>query len=88
MMMALLEQIKRNAALLPEDRQIEVLNFISILSKKQQLKRSSSLDAEQIKSIKEAFKRLTEIRAFKEIDDPVAWQRETRKDKSLPGREA
>jgi hypothetical protein len=88
MMMALLEQIKRNAALLPEDRQIEVLNFISILSKKQQLKRSSSLDDEQIKSIKEAFKRLTEIRAFKEIDDPVAWQRETRKDKSLPGREA
>jgi len=32
--MALLEQIQRNAALLPADKQIEVLNFISILSKK------------------------------------------------------
>jgi hypothetical protein len=88
MMMALLEQIQRNAALLPADKQIEVLNFISILSKKRQLKRSSSIDAEQIKSIKEAFQKLTEMHTFKDIDDPVAWQRETRKDRSLPGREA
>lgn len=31
--------------------------------------------------------RIHESNPFREIDDPVAWQREIRKDRSLPGRE-
>jgi hypothetical protein len=34
-----------------------------------------------------ARKKLNELGAFREISDPVAWQREIRKDRPLPGRE-
>ena len=35
-----------------------------------------------------ALKRLRDRGTFREISDPVAWQREIRKDRPLPGREA
>jgi hypothetical protein len=34
-----------------------------------------------------ALRKLRELGTFKEIVDPVAWQREIRKDRPLPGRE-
>jgi hypothetical protein len=34
-----------------------------------------------------ALRRLREMGTFKEITDPVAWQREIRKDRPLPGRD-
>ncbi len=34
-----------------------------------------------------ALKRLREMGTFKEITDPVAWQREIRKDRPMPGRD-
>jgi len=34
-----------------------------------------------------ALRKLRELGAFKEIADPVAWQRESRKDRPLPGRD-
>ena len=34
----------------------------------------------------EALKKLAEIDAFSSIADPVAWQREMRRERSLPGR--
>jgi hypothetical protein len=34
-----------------------------------------------------ALERLAEANAFAHIQDPVEWQREIRKDRSLPGRE-
>lgn len=37
-------------------------------------------------AIQKAFKELQEIGAFKSIKDPVAWQREIREDRPLPGR--
>lgn len=39
------------------------------------------------KRIQELLKQLQEIGAYKDIKDPVAWQREIRKDRPLPGRE-
>ena len=33
-----------------------------------------------------ALRKLRELGTFKEINDPVAWQREIRKDRPLPGR--
>jgi hypothetical protein len=35
----------------------------------------------------EIFKRLAAMNAFSSIEDPVAWQREQRIDRPLPGRE-
>ena len=37
--------------------------------------------------VREALDALASGSAFAEIRDPVAWQREIRKDRSLPGRE-
>lgn len=37
--------------------------------------------------IKQAIRNLQQIGAFHSIKDPVAWQREIRKDRSLPGRD-
>lgn len=34
-----------------------------------------------------ALRKLRELGTFKEITDPVAWQREIRKDRPLPGRD-
>ena len=34
-----------------------------------------------------SLKKLAELGTFSEIEDPVAWQREIRKDRPLPGRE-
>jgi hypothetical protein len=35
----------------------------------------------------EALRDLASVRAFRDIEDPVEWQREIRKDRPLPGRE-
>ena len=37
--------------------------------------------------IQQVLKELQEIGAFGEITNPVAWQRELRKDRTLPGRD-
>ncbi len=38
-------------------------------------------------AVQQAIKNLQAIGAFKSIKDPVAWQREIRKDRPLPGRD-
>ena len=37
--------------------------------------------------IQEIIRQLQELGAYKDIKDPVAWQREIRKDRPLPGRD-
>ncbi len=37
-------------------------------------------------AIRKAIRKLQEVGAYKDIKDPVAWQRELRKDRPLPGR--
>ena len=39
------------------------------------------------KPVSELFQALADSGAFSEIEDPVAWQREIRKDRPFPGRE-
>ena len=39
------------------------------------------------KRVQMLFKQLQEMGAYKDIKDPVAWQREIRKDRPLPGRD-
>jgi hypothetical protein len=36
---------------------------------------------------REAFEKLRQLNPFREIPDPVAWQREIRRDRLLPGRD-
>ncbi len=38
-------------------------------------------------AIKLAIRNLHKVHAYSEIKDPVAWQREIRKDRDLPGRD-
>ena len=38
-------------------------------------------------AVKQAIRNIQKIGAFRTIKDPVAWQRETRKDRFLPGRD-
>lgn len=45
-------------------------------------------DEAQGRHMAEALDHLAQINAFSDIADPVAWQREQRKDRSLPTREA
>ena len=41
---------------------------------------------EEIKPVSHLFQALADMGAFADIEDPVAWQREIRKDSPLPGR--
>ena len=43
--------------------------------------------APQEETLLDALKRLRELGTFSEIDDPVAWQREIRKDRPFPDRD-
>ncbi len=38
-------------------------------------------------AIKRAIRNLQKVHAYSDIKDPVAWQREIRKDRDLPGRD-
>jgi len=42
---------------------------------------------EMLRKRKEAFEKLREVNPFRDIKDPVAWQREIRKDRPLQGRD-
>jgi antitoxin component of MazEF toxin-antitoxin module len=43
--------------------------------------------AQNRKAIQQAIKRLQQVHAYSDIKDPVAWQREIRKDRPLLGRD-
>ena len=42
---------------------------------------------ERRRQIADALEKLAAMHAFADIDDPVEWQREIRKDRPLPGRD-
>lgn len=42
---------------------------------------------ERRRRVADTLAKLAEIGAFAEIDDPVEWQREVRRDRPLPGRQ-
>ncbi|MCF6237152.1 MAG: DUF2281 domain-containing protein [Gammaproteobacteria bacterium] len=75
---------------LPTRLQEEVLDFVHFLQQKQARKIEKQQDNEEPNGAKLA--RLMERvakrgTAFSSIKDPVAWQRNVRKDRPLPGRE-
>ena len=80
------QKILEKSTMLPTALQQEVLDFVSFLQYKQ---KTCKQDNEQpngkkiVNLMEQIAKRGT---AFKSIQDPVAWQREIRKDRPLPGR--
>ena len=86
--MTLLEQIQEQVRRLPQEKQREVLDFVKFLQQRPDASPFVSTDAERAKRIKKAFLHLAKTKAFGDIPDPVAWQRQIRKDRPLPGRES
>jgi hypothetical protein len=86
--MTLLEQIEKELRVLPPEKQEEVLDFITFLQQRVQTKRTPLEEEQRGNRIVEALQALAELGTFADIEDPVEWQRQIRKDRPLPGREA
>ena len=84
--MALLDQIEKQLTQLPPEKQNEVLDFILFLQQRLQ-SAPATTDAERGQRIKAAFQTLTQLNTFGDIEDPVAWQKQIRQDRPLPGRD-
>lgn len=85
--MTLLEQIEKQLSVLPPEKQIEALDFITFLHQRAQSARTATAEDERRKRLKKAFETLAEMGTFADITDPVEWQRQIRKDRPLPGRD-
>lgn len=84
--MTLMEQIQNRLSKLSPDKQRQVLDFVAFLQLRPHTLPEPTTDAKRGRKIKELLNRLGTMKTFSEIADPVAWQRNTRKDRSLPGR--
>jgi len=82
----LLEQIEKRLSVLPPEKQIEALDFITFLQQQTQSERTAAAEKERGRRIKAALQTLAELGTFADITDPVEWQRQIRKDRPLPGR--
>ena len=79
--------IAEHAQHLEPAKQKEALDFVLFLEQ-QAGRHEPDLDpSERERRLGEALEKLVELRPFGDIADPVAWQREIRQDRPLPGRE-
>ena len=76
------EQILYEVEDLPEDMQREVIDFVQFLKAKRQ--KQKPYDSQQILTLLQEGRRHN---LFAGIDDPVAWQKDIRTDRPLPGRD-
>jgi len=88
-MSAITRQLFEDIENLPPQLQQETLDFVEFLKQKQQ-KAQAETPKQEPNGTKLA-ELMAEIAArgtaFKDIEDPAAWQREIRKDRPLTGRE-
>jgi hypothetical protein len=87
-MTTITEKILNDLAELPTEMQMEALDFV--MSLKAKLAKNKVLDTETKPNgpvIAETLEKASKRNLFADIDDPVAWQREIRKDRPLPERE-
>lgn len=87
-MSTLKEQIIDNLDSLPETMQVEILDFVEFLRAKAERVRPVITSEPNGAAMARIMERMAARRALSEIKDPSAWQREIRKDRPLPGREA
>lgn len=83
------QQILEDLAKLPPQLQEEALDFVRYLNDK--IAKRGDVPLRKEPNGKEVAEIMAEIAgrglAFHDIGDPVAWQREIRKDRPLPGRD-
>ena len=84
--MTLLEQIQQQLRTLPPEKQGEVLDYITFLKMHYFTSTVAPSDKERGKRIKASFQQLVKMKTFAGITDPVKWQKEIRRDRSLSGR--
>ncbi len=86
-MSAITQQILEKVECLPEQLQIEALNFVEFLKNKVNKKELSAQSEEPNGTrLAQLMEQAASKNLFSAIHDPVAWQRKTRKDRPLPGR--
>lgn len=83
---SILQQIQHYAAALPLSSQAELLNYAIYLEQKAQGKTSDISPQVRRDRLAAALEQAVALNPFAEIADPVAWQREQRHDRPLPGR--
>jgi hypothetical protein len=86
--MTLMEQIQKRLSKLSPEKQREVLDFVAFLQLGRYKLPEPTTEAKRGRKIKELLNQLGTMKTFSDIADPVTWQRNTRKDRSLPGRSA
>jgi hypothetical protein len=79
--------IAEHAQHLKPSEQKEVMDFVLFLEQRASQSMSDMDDEERGRKLADALRQLQAANPFKDIADPVAWQREMRKDRPLPGRE-
>ena len=84
-MSAISQQILEDVESLPKKFQIETLDFVQFLKSK--IKKSEQTEEPNGTKLAKLMSEASEKNLFSDIKDPVAWQREIRKDRPLPGRE-
>ena len=84
-MATITEEIYNQVQSLPEDLQIEALEFVNFLQYRLAQKQTKQLDNLSLADILEDISQ--HGTAFSDIKDPVTWQREQRQDRELFGRE-
>ena len=85
--MSLAQIIQQHVDLLPQHQQSQVLDFVLFLEQKQQCSNRLVPDDSRKKQLAESLSKLAQSSAFKEVADPVAWQKEIRRDRHLLGRD-
>ena len=86
--MNLAKDISERVSSLPPEKQEQVLDFVLSLEQTREagvLGTSNDVEARR-RRVTAALDALRRSGAFAHIADPVAWQREIRKDQPLPGR--
>lgn len=86
--MTTLEMIASQVARLPEALRVELLHYALFLEQRianGQSARESPEDRQRL--LAESLESAARLDPFQGIADPVAWQREIRQDRLLPGRE-
>lgn len=84
--MTLFEQIQNQVQQLPPEKQAEVLDFVTFLQQRTSILSSNA--GQRKEKLRNALATLAELGTFADIGDPVEWQRQLRKDRTLPGRES
>ncbi len=87
-MSTLKQQILNDLELLPETMQAETLDFVQFLKTKLNRTQEPVPTPPNGATIAQILERLAERNTLSGITDPSAWQREIRKDRVLPEKDA